>query len=145
MNHFSTLPLTRKKHLDIATQLRDFSSGAINSETSESGIDILRWHRHGEYKAVVDSKPYTPYDRNSAYWEVKIEIAPTNEDTFTEVAKTVVAGDKGTCEIPLSGELVANALDLETNSALFAPVMRATATPVGSPGDLNYSAYLTPC
>lgn len=140
MNHYSTLPLTRSRKLDVATQLRDFSAGTISAATEESAIQVLRWHRH-EYKAVVDNRAYSGYTEGSAEWNVIIEGAPSEGEAFVELASVTVPGDLGSSEIPLSPEFISRKLkiaDVKTQ-----PVLRVKAEPTGSPGELNYSAYWT--
>ncbi|ELS01114.1 hypothetical protein Xen7305DRAFT_00008160 [Xenococcus sp. PCC 7305] len=135
---FSTIPLTRKSNYDAATVLREVSEAPISAATNGTPLGLLRWHRHGEYKCVINSYAYSSYVAGSAEWVISIEVANDTGSTYAEIASTVVPGVATTSEIPLSGELVNQALVDEVD-----PVIRVVATPTGSPGDLTYGAFLT--
>ena len=133
--HFSTLPITRKKQVDADTQLRDFGT-PITATTQETAIAQLRWHRRGEFKLAIDSMAHT-FTPGTDFWTISVEVANTAADPFVQVASTVLAGDVGTHFIPLSGELINQALTGEAD-----PVIRVVATLTGAAGALDYSAYL---
>ena len=141
MNHYSTLPITRNRQLDVATQLRDFAQGEITSVTSELPNDMLRWHRHGDYKLVVDNHSYSNYTEGTNEWTIALEGSPAVGEAYVEILTLTLSGEIGTQEIGVSGDGIGSVIGVTVpNSASF---LRVTATPTGTPGALNYSAYLT--
>ena len=138
--HFSTLPLTRARQLDVATQLRDFGA-TISAATEEPAIAVLRWHRHTNFKLVVDAKPYTGYTAGTNEWTISLEAASVEGEAFVEVTNITLDGSLGSRELNIGGEAIAAKLpDVKPKDNL---VMRIKASPTGSPGELDYSAYLT--
>lgn len=141
MNHYSTLPITRNRQLDVATQLRDFAGGEITLQTSELPNNMLRWHRHGEYKLVIDNHAYADYVEKTNEWAIALEGSPAVGEAYVKIATLTISGESGTVEAAVSGDsLGANIGVMVPNSSSF---LRVTATPIGTPGALNYSAYLT--
>lgn len=137
-SQFSTIPLTRRDNFDIATLLRDITEAPISSATNGTPLALLRWHRRGEFKAVIHDFAYTGYSAGIDEWVISIEVANTTSDPYVAIASTILTDRPGYYEIPLSGELVNQALVDEED-----PVIRVVATPTGTPGDLTYGAYLT--
>ncbi len=107
---FSTLPITRRAEFDAATLLRDVTEAPISVATNGTPLNLLRWHRHGEFKCLIDNYAYAPYAAGVNEWVISIEVANDTGSSYVQIASTVVTGVAASNEIPLSGELVNQAL-----------------------------------
>ncbi|MDJ0677595.1 MAG: hypothetical protein QNJ36_19800 [Calothrix sp. MO_167.B42] len=133
----STIADRRAYLFDKELELRSIEVGAVAATASESPIQFPATKQMA-YKAVVDIAAHTGYVAGTAQWEVSVEVATTSSGTYSKVGSCIPNGEQNRFDIPLSGEWVQDIL-------AGAAYVRVTATKTGSPGDLNYGAYLTKC
>ncbi|MEH1821524.1 MAG: hypothetical protein V7L31_20995 [Nostoc sp.] len=137
----STIANRRAILLDASLILRDFTTAvAISATTAETAISNTNVAELLYYKAVVDVAAHTGYVAGSAQWTITIEASADNS-TFVPVGTVIPIGVANRFQIPLSGEWVEKNLP----SAAYPNIIyvRAKATKIGSPGNLNYGAFLT--
>ncbi|MFK0735597.1 MAG: hypothetical protein ACFKPT_02555 [Gloeotrichia echinulata GP01] len=133
----STIANRRAIWFDKATELRDYSAAAISASTTESAIAIPATKLEN-YKAVVDVAAHTGYTATTAQWDITIEAALTSGGTYKPVGTFTATGVAIRFDVPLSGEWVD---DIVADAAY----IRVKAVKTGSPGNLTYGAFLTPC
>lgn len=137
----STIANRRAILLDASLILRDFTLGiAISATTAETAINNTNAAELRYYKAVVDVAAYTGYIAGTAQWTITIEASADNV-TFVPVGTVTPTGAAGRFQVPLSGEWVEK--NLPNASYPNINYLRAKATKTGTPGNLNYGAFLT--
>ncbi|MEH1902517.1 MAG: hypothetical protein V7L04_14130 [Nostoc sp.] len=136
----STLGNRRAILLDANLILRDLTTAvAIATTTAETANTNVNPAEVGYYKAVVDVVAHTGYVVGSAQWVITIEASADNL-TFVPVGTVIPTGVAGRFQVPLSGEWVEKNLSVPYPNIIYT---RAKATKIGSPGNLNYGAFLT--
>lgn len=133
----STIANRRAIHFDANLELRDFDAAAISASTAETAIAYPVTKLMG-YKCVVDVAAYTGYVATTAQWVITVEACATSGGTYKTVGTFTPTGVAIRADVPLSGEWVD---DIEADAAY----IRVKATKTGSPGNLTYGAFLSPC
>lgn len=131
----STTANRRAKHYDAANELRPQQLPAVSATTNGTATPVIA-PAIAEFKAVINTAPYSGFAVGTAYWEAAIEASADNV-TFVEVAKTPLKAATFAHEIALSGQ----SIEQTVPNAQF---LRLVARKVGTPGDLAYSGYLSP-
>ncbi|MEH1790826.1 MAG: hypothetical protein V7L23_35985 [Nostoc sp.] len=136
----STIANRRAISLDASLILRDFTAGiAVSATTAETAISNTNVAELCYYKAVVDVAAHTGYAAGTAQWAITIEASADNS-TFVPVGTVIPTGVANRFQIPLSGEWVEKNLPAASYTNII--YVRAKATKTGSPGNLNYGAFL---
>ncbi|MBW4598934.1 MAG: hypothetical protein KME29_04800 [Calothrix sp. FI2-JRJ7] len=133
----STISNRRAVHFDKSLELRNASNPAISSGTAETGVDFPV-RKQMKYTAAVHTTGYTGYVATTAEWQVAIEVSATLAGTYVQVGIAPLPGAGGDVLIPLDGAYVEDILAT-------AEFIRARSIKVGSPGNLVYGAYVSPC
>ncbi|MEH2393696.1 MAG: hypothetical protein V7K21_19215 [Nostoc sp.] len=137
----STIANRRAILLDAYLILRDLTTAVvIATTTAEAANTNVNPAEVGYYKAVVDVVAHTGYVASSAQWVITIEASADNV-TFVPVGTVIPTGVAGRFQVPLSGEWVEKNLPNTPYPNII--YTRAKATKIGSPGNLNYGAFLT--
>ncbi|BBD69541.1 hypothetical protein NIES4072_31260 [Nostoc commune NIES-4072] len=137
----STIANRRAILLDGSLILRDFTTAlAIAATTAETAITSVNPAELRYYKAVVDVAAHTGYVASTAQWVITIEASADNV-TFVPVGTVTPTGVAGRFQVPLSGEWVEKNLPNASYPNII--YTRAKATKLGTPGNLNYGAFLT--
>ncbi len=138
----STIANRRAISLDANLLLRDFTAGiAVSATTAETAISNINVAELCYYKAVVDVAAHTGYAAGTAQWTITIEASADNSNFFP-VGTITPIGTANRFLLPLSGEWVEKNVPGATYPNII--YVRAKATKIGSPGNLNYGAFLAP-
>ncbi|MBN3951926.1 MAG: hypothetical protein HWQ38_37870 [Nostoc sp. NMS7] len=136
----STIANRRAILLDASLILRDFTTAlAISATTAETAINTVNPAELCYYKAVTDVAAYTGYVYGTSFWLITIEVSADNL-TFIPVGTVSPIGLANRFQVPLSGEWVEKNLPGVVYSSII--YTRAKATKIGTPGNLNYGAFL---
>jgi hypothetical protein len=134
---FSTIADRQGSSYDALTVIRPITSAAISATTSETGIAIPVASFEDIY-AVLQVRAISAFVAGTATWSFAVEVSTTLGGTYTPVGSiTLTSGAANDYLIPLSGYTVQK---LVPNAGF----VRVTATKTGTPGNLTYSAYLSP-
>ena len=133
----STIANRVGKTFDKNLELYDLATAAISATTNGAPLaidatDIV------EYDVVVNPVAYTGYVAGTAQWAISVGAATTVGGTYNTVATIVLDGTATQRFIALSGAMIAGV----TPQAKF---LRVTATKTGTPGNLQFGAFLGSC
>jgi hypothetical protein len=131
----STIGNRRAKHYDAANELRPQLLPAVTANTNGTATPVVAY-AIDEFKAVINTAPYSGFAVGTAFWEAAIEASADNV-TFIQVAKTPLKSALFAHEIALSGQSIEQIVPN-------AQYLRLVAQKVGAPGALAYSGYLSP-
>lgn len=136
------LPMLKKRRsywTDALLLLRDAANDTAESATaSETAVEFDVTY-NDKFKVAIEYADIGGTVDGSNFWTISVEVSDTQGGTFTEVGSSGALPVSGPAEIVISGLNVEN-LDAD------ADWIRVTATETGTTaGDLNYSAYVTPC
>lgn len=133
----STLGNRRGVTFDRALQLYDPTAPGVTSATSGNPIPLAST-RILEFHAIINVQPYTGFVAGTAYWSITIEIADALAGPYKSVGTVIAVGTQNQFHLPLSGPWIE---DID-GAAYGAAFIRATATPTGSPGALQFGCFL---
>ena len=138
----STINNRRFAMLDANTELRDLNQGAISATTSENAL-TFPINKFSDFKIVLIVQAYSGFVATTAQWDIAIQVSSTSSTTgFKTVATMTAPGTTLEAFLGFDGEFAEDIL----NNGQFTDVpyyIRAVATKTGSPGNLNYAAFLT--
>jgi hypothetical protein len=131
----STIANRVGKLFDKSLELYDIATAAISATTNGTPLatdatKIL------DYDLAINPVAYTGYVAGTAQWAISIAAATTVGGTYNTVASVVLDGTATQRFIALSGAFVNGV----TPGALF---LRVIATKTGTPGNLQFGAFLT--
>lgn len=133
----STIANRVGKAFDKNLELYDIATAAISATTNGTALaidatDII------EYDVVVNPVAYTGFVAGTAQWTISVGAATTVGGTYNTVTSIVLDGTTTQRFIALSGAMVSGV----TPGAKF---LRVTATKTGTPGNLQFGAFLSSC
>lgn len=132
----STISNRRAYTFDKQLELRDLAAAALNATTSGAAVlhpvTLLQ-----DFRAVITALAHTGYVATTAQWTLAIEASSNGTNWFQVGNAITLTGVAGIFEVALSGEGIH---DVVPN----ADRIRVTATRTGTPGNLQYGAYLSP-
>ena len=133
----STIANRVGKIFDKDLELYDLATAAISATTNGTpraidATDII------EYDVVVNPVAYTGFVAGTAQWSISVGAAATVGGTYNPVASIVLDGTATQRVIALSGAMISSI----TPQAKF---LRVTATKTGTPGILQFGAFLGSC
>lgn len=136
------LPLLGKRrayHYDSLISLRDAKNDTAESATASEPAVEFAARSTDKFKVAIEYADIGGTVDASNSWAISVEVSDTAAGTFTEVANSGALPASGPAEVTVSGLQIEN---LDADAAW----IRVTATETGTTaGDLNYSAYITPC
>jgi hypothetical protein len=126
----------RSVRFDAELEIRDVDATAISATTSETAIAIPIT-KNLAHKCVIIAKAYSSYVATTAQWTITVEASADNS-TFKQVGNAITpVGTADQFFIALEGAAIA---DVVPDAAY----IRTTATKTGTPGTLQYGAFLAP-
>ena len=136
------LPMLGKRrayHYDSLISLRDAKNDTAESATASEAAVEFASRSTDKFKVAIEYADIGGTVDASNFWTISVEVSDLSGGTFTEVGSSGALPVSGPAEIVLSGLQIEN---LDSDAAW----IRVTATETGTTaGDINYSAYITPC
>lgn len=131
----STIANRVGKIFDKNLELYDIATAAISATTNGTPLAIDAT-RVLDYDLAINPMAYTGYVAGTAQWSISIGAATTVGGTYNTVGSIVLDGTAAQRFIALSGAMINGV----TPGAQF---LRVTATKTGTPGNLQFGAFLT--
>jgi hypothetical protein len=133
----STLTNRVGKTFDKSLELYDPAAAAISATTNGTAL-FLDATKILDYDLVINPVAYTGFAAGTAQWAISIAASTTLGGTYNTVASIVLDGTAAQRFIALSGVMVGGV----TAGAQY---VRVTATKTGTPGNLQFGAFLADC
>jgi hypothetical protein len=130
----STIANRVGKAFDKSLELYDIATAAISATTNGTPL-LIDATKLLEYGLAVNPVAYTGYAAGTAQWSISIAASTTVGGTYNTVGTIVLDGTATQRFIALSGVMVGGV----TPAAMY---LRVTATKTGSPGNLQFGAFL---
>jgi hypothetical protein len=115
--------------------LYSIAGAAISATTTGASIQFDAT-KLIDYDMIVSQLAVTGFVAGTAYWSVAIQAATTQGGTYTTISSVDLGATQGKKFLPLNG--------MQVNGLVpGATWLRVVATKVGTPGNLQFGAFLT--
>ena len=133
----STIANRVGKIFDKSLELYDPATAAISATTNGTPIAFPATLSL-DYDLVINPKAYTSFVTGTASWSISVAASTALGGTYTTIGTIELNGTAATRFIALSGMMINGIVP----GAAF---LRVTATKTGTPGTLQFGAFLTEC